>query len=112
MPKKLEKCVKSVKKSGKDESSAYAICTSQTGWKVGKGSTKYDKKWVKEESEFDKFVNELLKDYDDREVKSGLEIEKEHDDVTKGDKLKRAKIAAAHLKENPRYYQKLKRCVE
>lgn len=29
MPKKLEKCVKSLKQQGKSESSAYAICTAQ-----------------------------------------------------------------------------------
>jgi hypothetical protein len=27
MPKKLEKCVKNVEKTGKDKSSSYAICT-------------------------------------------------------------------------------------
>ena len=30
MPKKLEKCVAKVKKQGKSESSAYAICTAAT----------------------------------------------------------------------------------
>lgn len=49
---------------------------------------------------FDSFIKSLKDKYDDREVKSGLSIEKEHDDVTKGDKLKTAKIAAAHLKED------------
>ena len=29
MPKKLEECVKALKKQGKSESSAYAICTAQ-----------------------------------------------------------------------------------
>ena len=61
---------------------------------------------------FDSFVDKLNKKYDDREVKAGLSIEKEHDDVTKGNKLKRAKIAAAHLKEDPEYYKKLKKYVE
>lgn len=31
MPKKLDKCVKSVKKQGKSESSAYAICNASLG---------------------------------------------------------------------------------
>jgi hypothetical protein len=34
----------------------------------------------------------------------GLKIEQEHDDVTLGDINKVAKIAAAHIKEHPRYY--------
>lgn len=29
MPKKLERCVKKVKKQGKSKDSAYAICTAQ-----------------------------------------------------------------------------------
>jgi hypothetical protein len=50
MPAKLDRCVKSVKADGKSESSAYAICTESTGYKVGKGSTKKDKKWVKKKA--------------------------------------------------------------
>ena len=37
MPAKLDRCVKDVKKQGKDESSAYAICSSSTGIKRKKG---------------------------------------------------------------------------
>jgi len=48
MPAKLDSCIKKVKRQGSDESSAYAICSKSTGWKVGKGSTKKKKKWVKE----------------------------------------------------------------
>lgn len=59
MPKKLEKCVKSVKGQGKSESSAYAICSTSTGYKVGKGSTKHKKKWVKESS-FDDYIRSLI----------------------------------------------------
>ena len=57
MPKKLERCVRKVsrqlkkkKPNAKPEtrkSQAYAICSESTGWKVAKGSTKRDKKWVK-----------------------------------------------------------------
>ena len=32
-PKKLERCVKKVKKTGKSKSSAWAICTKSTGLK-------------------------------------------------------------------------------
>lgn len=41
MPKKLDKCVKQVKKSGKSESSAWAICQSSV---MGKGKSKKKKK--------------------------------------------------------------------
>ena len=37
MPKKLERCVKKVKKQGKEESDAYAICSASTGIKRKKG---------------------------------------------------------------------------
>jgi hypothetical protein len=47
MPDELDRCVDSVKADGKSESSAYAICSKSTGWKVGKGGTKDKKKWVK-----------------------------------------------------------------
>lgn len=61
---------------------------------------------------FDKFVNDLISKYGKHEVDMGMDVEKEHDDVTHGDKLKTAKIAAAHLKERPDYYKKLKKYVE
>ena len=63
-------------------------------------------------SKFNKFVKNMKRKYPDKEVEDGLEVEKEHDDVTKGDKLKTAKIASAHLKEEPHYYTKLKKYVE
>jgi len=59
MPKSLEKCVNDVKEQGKSEDSAYAICSNSTGYKVGKGSTKHKKKWIKEES-FDSFIANVL----------------------------------------------------
>lgn len=37
----------------------------------------------------------------------GMEVELEHHDVTGGDKVMTAKIALAHLKEDPQYYEKL-----
>ena len=61
---------------------------------------------------FDKLVKDLKNKYGEKEVETGLEVEKEHDDITKGDELETAKIAAAHLKEKPDYYKRLKKCVE
>lgn len=37
MPKKMDRCVKAVKKTGKSESSAYGICSANTGIKKKKG---------------------------------------------------------------------------
>ena len=48
MPAKLDRCVRKVQKQGKSKSSAYAICSKSTGYKVSKGSTKKKKKWRKE----------------------------------------------------------------
>ncbi|MDD8013265.1 MAG: hypothetical protein PHX05_07300 [Acidobacteriota bacterium] len=39
----------------------------------------------------------------------GMNVELEHCDVTHGDTLMTAKIALAHLREDPEYYQKLKK---
>lgn len=61
---------------------------------------------------FDKVINNMISKYGKSEVKSGLEVEKEHEDVIGKDKLKRAKIARAHLKERPDYYKRLKKYVE
>ena len=47
MPKKLERCVRKVRRKGHSKDEAYAICSEATGYKVGKGSTKKNKKWVK-----------------------------------------------------------------
>lgn len=43
------------------------------------------------------------------EFKKGIKVEKEHKDVTGGDPVTTAKIAIAHLKEMPNYYQKLEK---
>lgn len=42
----------------------------------------------------------------------GMNVETEHDDVTHGDPLLTGKIALAHLREVPDYYDKLLRYVE
>jgi hypothetical protein len=63
-------------------------------------------------SEFDKIVKNLTKKYGKSEVNSGLDVEKEHNDVTHGNKADIAKITKAHLDEEPLYYKKLKKYVE
>jgi hypothetical protein len=45
-------------------------------------------------------------------LREGMEIEREHRDVTKGGVLATAKIAAAHLCERKDYYKRLKKYVE
>lgn len=62
--------------------------------------------------EFDKIVNSLVKTFGKKETETGLDVEKEHDDVTHGNKTETAKIVRAHLEERPDYYKKLKKCVE
>ncbi|DAD54690.1 TPA: hypothetical protein [Thermocrinis Great Boiling Spring virus] len=42
MPAKLDRCVRKVMRKGYDKQSAYAICSTSTGWKRAKGG-----KWVK-----------------------------------------------------------------
>mgnify|MGYP003340137297 CR=1 FL=1 len=42
----------------------------------------------------------------------GMNTELEHQDVTHGNVVKTAKIAAAHLRENPKYYSLLLKHVE
>ena len=49
------------------------------------------------------------KDYQKEQFKMGMKVEREHEDITKGDPIKTAKIVIAHLKEVPNYYTKLKK---
>lgn len=42
------------------------------------------------------------------QVQMGMKEEKEHDDVTHGDRKLTRKIVNAHLKEDPEYYTHLK----
>lgn len=44
-----------------------------------------------------------------KELKKGIAVEREHKDITKGDPVMTAKIAAAHLKERADYYSILKK---
>lgn len=61
---------------------------------------------------FESYYKELVKKYSKEEVEAGMDVEKEHDNITKKNKLQTAKIVAAHLKEKPNYYSLLKKCVE
>ena len=52
--------------------------------------------------------------YDPVQLGKGIDSEKEHDkekstNVVKGDKMKLGKIAIAHLKEDPKYYDHLEK---
>ena len=42
----------------------------------------------------------------------GMEIEQEHKDITKGDRIMTARIVLSHLKEIPDYYTRLERMEE
>lgn len=57
-------------------------------------------------------IPKQLKKFDKKQATMGMSVEKEHEDVTKGKKTMTAKIAAAHLKEDPAYYTKLKKMEE
>ena len=46
------------------------------------------------------------------QLREGMEVEREHRDVTHGGVLKTARIAVVHLCERPDYYKRLKRYVE
>jgi hypothetical protein len=50
--------------------------------------------------------------FNPEEFHMGMNVEMEHQDVTNGNVVKTAKIAAAHLTENPKYYTLLKKYVE
>ena len=45
--------------------------------------------------------------YDIDEVMKGIQVEREHNDLTGGDPVKMAEIVRAHLDEDSRYYSKL-----
>lgn len=51
-------------------------------------------------------------DFDFNQFVLGMNVELEHQDVTDGSLIKTAMIAAAHLREVPDYYTKLKQHVE
>jgi hypothetical protein len=51
-------------------------------------------------------------DFDFTQFVLGMNTELEHQDVTGGNLIQTAKIAAAHIKEVPDYYTKIKKYVE
>ena len=51
-------------------------------------------------------------DFDFNQFVLGMNVELEHQDVTDGSLIKTAMISAAHLREVPDYYTKLKQHVE
>lgn len=60
----------------------------------------------------DAILKKMAYKFDPKEFHVGMNVELEHKDVTNGNVVKTAKIAAAHLKENPKYYTLLKRHIE
>lgn len=50
--------------------------------------------------------------FNPEEFHKGMNVEMEHQDVTNGNVVTTAKIAAAHLTEKPNYYTLLKKYVE
>ncbi len=50
--------------------------------------------------------------FNPNEFHIGMNVEMEHQDVTNGNVVKTAKIAAAHLTEKPNYYTLLKKYIE
>ena len=68
------------------------------------------KKISREQS--DKILEKLGHKFNPTEFFLGMNTELEHTDVTHGNIVQTAKIAAAHLKENPKYYSLLMKHVE
>jgi len=59
-----------------------------------------------------KIYDRLNYPFDFKEFFVGMNVELEHKDVTHGNLVQTAKIAAAHLREKPNYYTLLLRNVE
>ena len=64
------------------------------------------------EAEAKRIYKHMHYTFDFNEFLMGMNVEMEHKDVTEGDLTMTAKIAAAHLNENPKYYTLLKKYVE
>lgn len=60
----------------------------------------------------DAILKKMKYTFDPAEFHMGMNVEMEHKDVTNGNVVTTAKIAAAHLTENPKYYTLLKKYVE
>jgi hypothetical protein len=74
--------------------------------RVGSGNMKVSRKIS------DAVLKKMGYKFDPEEFHKGMNVEMEHQDVTNGNVVKTAKIAAAHLTENPKYYTLLKKYVE
>lgn len=72
--------------------------------------------YIKEEKVSRKISDSILQKmkytFNPEEFHKGMNVEMEHEDVTNGNIVKTAKIAAAHLRENPKYYTLLSKYVE
>jgi hypothetical protein len=60
----------------------------------------------------DAILKKMKYKFNPEEFHMGMNVEMEHKDVTNGNVVKTAKIAAAHLTEKPNYYTLLQRYVE
>ena len=60
----------------------------------------------------DAILKKLKYKFNPEEFHMGMNVEMEHQDVTNGNVVLTAKIAAAHLNENPKYYSLLMKHVE
>lgn len=60
----------------------------------------------------DAILKKMKYTFNPEEFHMGMNVEMEHKDVTNGNVVMTAKIAAAHLRENPKYYTLLKKHVE
>jgi hypothetical protein len=74
--------------------------------RVGSGNMKVSRKIS------DAILKKMKYTFNPEEFHMGMNVEMEHQDVTNGNVVKTAKIAAAHLTENPKYYTLLKKYVE
>jgi len=74
--------------------------------RAGSGNMKVSKKIS------DAIMKKMGYTFSPDEFHMGMNVEMEHKDVTNGNVVMTAKIAAAHLTENPKYYTLLKKYVE
>jgi exonuclease III len=74
--------------------------------RVGSGNMKVSRKIS------DAIMKKMGYTFDPNEFHMGMNVEMEHQDVTNGNVVKTAKIAATHLTEKPNYYTLLKKYVE
>lgn len=111
----IGRCIPMIIKEGKTQDQAAGKCYGM--WK-GKENTYFQKKDLDKMELKEKFykqdaqqiadeLNIDFKDFTIEEFLKGLNVELEHKDVTAGDPIMTGKIALAHLKELPDYYDRL-----